>query len=76
MCEHTNIQLMHKILRLTGEGKPDNFRLEIKLKCIDCNMFFNFKTIKMGVLQDQPTTGFDRSELRVPLDVPNSAKDN
>ncbi len=76
MCNHLRTELQHKVIRLTDEGKPDSFVLKLKLKCLDCITYFTFRTPKMGLLPDEPTTGFDKSELRVPLTAPDPVTNN
>ena len=76
MCKHERTELTHRVIRLTNEEKPDEYRLELKLRCRDCCAQFLFKTKELGLLNDQPTTGIDRKELRIPLEILNPISSN
>ena len=69
MCKHNTTELEHKVIHL-DDGKS---MLEIKLICTECKGLFCFITNKMGVSFLAPTTGFDRTELRVPLIAPKAS---
>lgn len=68
-CEHHNFRVDAKIGRITkGEGGPvEWFCADIRIKCTDCDIPFEFVGVKAGLSPREPLASVDAQELRAPI---------
>ncbi len=70
-CKHEIFECHSKVGRLTDmEGEVGSFIFECKVKCTQCNQFFEFTGIPGGMNFNEPRTSFDFTELRTPIRPP------
>lgn len=65
-----NFECRASIGRLTADTDPDlavGFVADIQVICADCGLPFEWIGLPMGVLNSEPATGLDRTELRAPI---------
>lgn len=63
-CEHENFRVDAIVNRLTDTKR---FTLDVKVRCVDCSLPFEFIGLQCGLLFDQPTCDPSAQELRVPI---------
>ena len=74
-CEHKNFEAEVNTFRLTEEdGLVTSFKVELKVRCVDCKEHLEFLGMEMGVNPSYPTTGIDGIEARLPAKIKNEAK--
>jgi hypothetical protein len=68
-CKHEQFESFTKVARLTNEdgGEVTGFSLDLKVKCVQCNEFFEFIGVANGYSQNQPLASIDFTELRIPI---------
>ncbi len=68
-CEHEQFEAQTRVGRITdGEGgKVYRYTLDLKVRCVECNMPFEFVGLPAGSSPDEPMTNFDFTELRAPI---------
>lgn len=69
-CKHFNFISQTSVVRLFEEESPDivtGFSADIRIKCADCGMPFEFIGLPGGYNPGRPMTSFDATELRAPI---------
>ncbi len=68
-CLHEKFECHSKVGRLSEEegGEITSFVADIKIRCTQCGMFFEFVGLPAGSNKKFPTTNFDFTELRAPI---------
>jgi len=69
-CEHKTFFADCIVVRHPDDSnlkKMVGYTLEVKVKCADCGLPFEFKGLPRGSAPFQPTVSFDNTELRAPL---------
>jgi hypothetical protein len=68
-CLHEQFECHCDVTRLTaGEGGPINgYTADIRIKCIECGMPFEFVGVPGGYSHRQPMCSFDATKLRAPI---------
>jgi hypothetical protein len=69
MCQHEQFEVMAKVVRLTdGDNGPvTGYTADIRIKCVQCEMPFEFIGVPGGYSPSQPMVNFDGTELRAPI---------
>lgn len=70
MCDHTMFYIHGKVARLTDSDESEvvtGYRADITIKCVQCQMPFEFVGLPAGFHHAEPTTSFDARELRCPI---------
>ena len=76
-CPHVNFEVNATVNRLTRKDAEEGtiepavgFMADIRVDCIDCGEPFYWIGLPVGVMtgfDGEPTTSFDRTELRAPI---------
>jgi hypothetical protein len=77
MCYHNNFHTTSTITRIVDDGfVVSEFRLDIKVHCVECGLPFEFVGPPCGISDIEPTTSYDRKELRMPIKASSDPVDN
>ncbi len=68
-CKHEKFECHSKVGRLTEEEGADPYRFvfECKVKCVQCNTFFEFIGVPCGDSPEHPMANADFTVLRAPI---------
>lgn len=68
-CQHEQFECMAKVGRLTdGDNGPvAGYTADIRIRCIQCGIPFEFIGVPGGYSPAQPMVNFDATELRAPI---------
>lgn len=68
-CQHEQFECVAKIGRLTDgdDGPVTGYAADIRIRCIQCGMPFEFIGVPGGYSPAQPMVSFDATELRAPI---------
>lgn len=69
-CKHMNFIANTKIARLMDDDNSEvitGFSAEIRIKCGECGLPFEFICVPGGYSPTQPMVNFDSTELRAPI---------
>ena len=68
-CKHFNFGVDAKVGRLTNVGGGDvtGYKMDLTVKCVDCNMPFEFIGVPVGERFDKPMVSVDFKTLRLPI---------
>lgn len=68
-CEHLQFECFNNVGRLTdGDGGPViGFVNNLKVKCVQCGMYFEFIGVEAGSSPNKPMCSADFTELRMPI---------
>lgn len=68
-CQHFNFVGSVRVGRLTDgdDGPVNGYTADIKIKCHDCGLPFEFIGVPGGYSPGQPMCNFDATELRAPI---------
>lgn len=68
-CAHLNFRVDADINRITkGEGGPvEGYMADIRIKCTDCDLPFEFIGLDCGMLWDRPMVNPSAQVLRAPI---------
>jgi hypothetical protein len=69
MCEHKNFQAYTDVFRLKGgdDGPVHAFCAEIKIKCAECGIPFEFPELPAGMSSKEARVSLDAQTLRIPI---------
>lgn len=67
-CEHMNFESNVSVGRITDDkGIVRNYVADIHIKCVDCQIPFQFIGMPLGVSYDKPMMEVDGLEARLPI---------
>jgi len=68
-CKHEKFETHSKVGRLTDKDGVEitGFVFECKVKCVECDTFFEFVGVPNGQSFTEPMANFDFTELRAPI---------
>lgn len=69
-CKHFNFHVAAKVGRLTDQDNSEivkHYMLDLKVKCVDCGLPFEFKGLPQGMSFFNPMTSPDNIEARMPI---------
>jgi hypothetical protein len=69
-CKHFNFTASNRVARLTEENNPENitgYSMDVRVKCADCGLPFEFIGMPGGYSPAQPMVNFDATEARMPI---------
>lgn len=69
-CKHEIFQCNADITRLTDGDDPEKvtgYSADIRVKCVQCGLPFEFVGVPGGYSPGQPMVNFDATELRAPI---------
>lgn len=69
-CEHQNFHAVAEISRCTRSDTDPTvvaFYCDLKIRCLDCNIPFEFIGLPMGLSPGQPRCSVDAQEARMPI---------
>jgi hypothetical protein len=70
-CLHKNFKVEARVARLIeteDSDSPNAYTMDLEVHCADCMRPFLFKGMSMGVHPSIPTTNFDKTEARIPIE--------
>jgi len=70
MCEHHNFESTVKITRILeseSSAVVSGYNADLRIKCRDCNMPFEFIGLEAGVSPYHPMVSVDSAEMRIPI---------
>lgn len=70
MCEHKNFFAKVDVTRLTESDESDvvtGYTADIRIKCDECGLPFQFIGLPGGYSPAQPMCSFDAQEMRAPI---------
>lgn len=65
MCEHRDFQAVVTINRIAD--CPTGFMADVRIKCADCGIPFEFVGLPSGLHFEKPMVSIDSTELRAPI---------
>ena len=66
-CEHLEFHVEAVVNRFEDTG---TFNLEIQVRCMECEVLFEFLGLETGLSAYGPRTSFGSDELRIPIMPP------
>jgi len=68
-CNHPNFEVNASVARFADppESVPTGYMLDVKCRCIECGIPFQFIGIRSGISTDLPNVSIDATELRIPI---------
>jgi len=70
MCEHKNFEADVKVARLQESETSTvivGYSADLKIKCRDCHMKFEFIGVEAGSSPFHPMVSVDSTEMRIPI---------
>jgi hypothetical protein len=69
-CEHLNFKAnvdVHRLLDNRDNSKVVGYSADIRIRCAECDLPFEFIGVDAGLMPDKPMASVDAQELRAPI---------
>lgn len=77
MCDHMQFHSTSNIHVIVDDDfVVSEYRVDIKVHCVQCGLPFEFVGVPCGLSDIEPTTSYNRQELRVPIKASSDPVDN